>query len=210
MKFVVPLPLLAGIFLAGCAQTGAVANRTVETVKVPVVERSLLTYDVAFDGRNGLAHGQAQELTEYLQSIRIAYGDRIAVDDRAGAGAGQRRAAIAEVVARYGLMLDYAAPISARPLSPGTVRVVVTRARAHVPGCPDWSRPSEIEVEAATSSNYGCATRSNLAEMIADPNDLIVGKTYDGADSRTVERATRGNPAGAAPAGGAAAPANRN
>jgi pilus assembly protein CpaD len=203
MKFNLTLPLLA-LVLAGCAQSGTLANRTVESVKVPVIERSLLSYDLPVDGRNALPPSQARVLAEYLASIGITYGDRIAVDDRLGAGAPQRRAVIAEVVARHGLMLDYAAPVSSRPLTPRTVRVLVTRAKAVVPGCPDWSRPSEIEVEGAASSNFGCATRSNLAEMIADPNDLVVGKAYDGADARTVERAAR-----AYSTGGAASPAER-
>lgn len=202
MKFIVPLPLLA-LALAGCAQSGSLANRTVASAKVAVIERSLLAYDLAVDDRNSLAPGQAQSLAEYLDAIGIAYGDRLAVDDRAGPGAAGRRAAIADVVARHGLMLDDTAPVSTRPLAARAVRVLITRARAVVPGCPDWSRPSEIEVEAAASSNYGCATRSNLAEMIADPNDLVAGKSYGGADSQTVERATRASPT----AGRSAAPA---
>lgn len=185
MKLASTLSLALGLSLAACAQSGTVANRTVESVKVPVVEQSMLAYDVAFDARNRLAAGQAQALTEYLASIGVAYGDRISLDDRGGTGVTQRRAAVAEVVARRGLLLESSAPVSARPLAPGMARVVIVRARAYVPGCPDWSRPSEVEVEASAMSNFGCATRGNLAEMIADPNDLVVGKSYSGGDGQT-------------------------
>jgi len=47
------------------------------------------------------------------------------------------------------------------------------RYTASVPGCPDWSRPLQPDFAASTTSDYGCATRSNLAAMIADPRDLI-------------------------------------
>jgi pilus assembly protein CpaD len=43
-----------------------------------------------------------------------------------------------------------------------------------------------------TSSNFGCATNSNLAAMIANPEDLIVGQDTSGADSAsTAGRAIR-------------------
>jgi pilus assembly protein CpaD len=76
---------------------------------------------------------------------------------------------------RYGLLLADRAPVTAGQIAPGTVRVVVTRMTAGVPGCPDNSRPAEYTFEASTSSNYGCASNSNLAAMIADPADLVRG-----------------------------------
>ena len=61
------------------------------------------------------------------------------------------------------------------------VRVVVSRMKASVPGCPDFSRVSEPEFESNTSSNYGCAVNSNLAAMVANPADLVRGQP--GADA---------------------------
>src|SRR3546814_14284849 len=58
----------------------------------------------------------------------------------------------------------------------GMVRVVATRSTARVDNCPDWSAPSHPNVQASTTSNFGCASQSNLAAMIADPNDLLAGK----------------------------------
>ena len=48
---------------------------------------------------------------------------------------------------------------------------------------------SNPELEASTMSNYGCATVSNIAAMVADPNDLIGGQGYTGADGHTTSRA---------------------
>jgi pilus assembly protein CpaD len=53
---------------------------------------------------------------------------------------------------------------------------VVANGEAHVPNCPDWSS-QDVHSAARTDSNYGCASNSNLAAMIADPNDLLVGKS---------------------------------
>ncbi|WCT72151.1 CpaD family pilus assembly lipoprotein [Sphingomonas naphthae] len=57
-----------------------------------------------------------------------------------------------------------------------------TGAVASVPGCPDWSRPVGTELTSSTTSDYGCATRSNLAAMIADPMDLITPKSSTATD----------------------------
>ena len=62
---------------------------------------------------------------------------------------------------------------------------------ATVPGCPDWSRASQPEFEASTGSNYGCATRSNLAAMIADPMDLVSPRIADGTDPYEAAKAIR-------------------
>uniref|UniRef100_UPI003B981AF8 CpaD family pilus assembly lipoprotein n=2 Tax=Pseudomonadota TaxID=1224 RepID=UPI003B981AF8 len=80
---------------------------------------------------------------------------------------------VAGVVARYGLLLSTDTPVTAAPVAPGVVRVVVSRMRAGVPGCPDWSRDSSTELDQHTSSNYGCAVNANLAAMVARPEDLV-------------------------------------
>jgi pilus assembly protein CpaD len=56
--------------------------------------------------------------------------------------------------------------------------VIVTRSTASVPGCPNWEDPL-VGAPEQTSTNYGCATNTNLARMIADPNDLVRGQTAD-------------------------------
>lgn len=206
MKNWIP-PIL--LLVAGCSNPHLDINRGVETAKVPVVETSRLTYDLRVDAGNRLPESQTHALGEYLGSIGVAYGDRIGIDDPSAAGAAERRQAIAQVVARYGLLLDGTAPVTTGNVPSGTVRVVVTRTRATVPGCPDWSGSSQYEPDAAVFSNYGCATRGNLAEMIADPNDLVAGKSYSGSDGFTASsaidrhRAGPATAAAAAPTGGA-------
>ena len=68
-------------------------------------------------------------------------------------------------------------------------QAVVAGGQATVPNCPNWSTAS-LDSAAVTSSNYGCATKSNLAAMIADPQDLIHGKSAE-ADTGTAVRAIK-------------------
>jgi pilus assembly protein CpaD len=80
--------------------------------------------------------------------------------------------------------------VTAGGTQPGVVRVVVSRSIAYVPGCPDWRESSEIGTRVTTASNFGCATNSNLAAMIANPDDLVLGQTGDtSGDATTASRA---------------------
>lgn len=66
---------------------------------------------------------------------------------------------------------------------------IVSAAGATVPNCPNWS-DSNLPMSEGQSSNYGCATAVNLAAMIADPNDLIRGRT-DAPAGTDATKATR-------------------
>lgn len=155
--------------LGGCLGT---KNRGVESVHQPVVERTDYALDLRAEG-GGLAGGEQARLAGWLDAMRLGYGDRVSVDD-GGLNPGAR-AEVGGVVAGYGLLLADEAPMSAAPVQPGAVRVVVSRMRASVPGCPDWSRDSSVELEAHASSNFGCAINANLAAMAANPGDLVRG-----------------------------------
>ena len=182
------LLLVSAALLSMLTACGGPVNRSLSTQKVPIVHSTMLAHDVRFGGYDGLEPDQSRGLEEWLASIDIAYGDRISVDDPVPAGAAGRRAAVAGVVAKFGLIVEDEAPVTAS-LPAGVVRVVVTRTKITPPDCPDWRRKSNPELNASTMSNFGCASVSNLAAMVADPNDLIEGQVYTGADGHTTSKA---------------------
>ena len=173
MKTTSALLAAAGLSLAlgGC---GGTRNRGLESVHQPIVERQDYLLDLQTYG-GALASGERARLQGWFDAMRLGYGDRVSVDNPADA-APRAAAEVGGVVAGYGLIVADGAPATVSPAAPGSVRVVVTRARASVPGCPDWSRGASTDFEAHTSSNYGCATNSNLAAMIANPTDLVRGQ----------------------------------
>lgn len=167
LLFAVTLPAL---LVGGCAGT---KNRSLESVHQPVVKRTDYSFDVGA-GPAGLAPGEARRLGEWMASLRIGYGDSIAIDEP-GDASPAARAEVSRQAARFGLLVSRDAPVTGAPVAPGTLRVVVSRARASVPGCPDFSRVRQPEFESNTSSNQGCAVNSNLAAMVANPLDLVRG-----------------------------------
>jgi len=48
-----------------------------------------------------------------------------------------------------------------------------------VDGCPYWQNP-DIDSPVRTATNYGCAFNSNLAAMVANPDDLVHGREASG------------------------------
>jgi pilus assembly protein CpaD len=74
------------------------------------------------------------------------------------------------------MMVEAGAPVTAGAVAPGSVRVVVARRRAEVPGCPNWSVPSQPNIENRSMSNYGCGVNSALAAQVANPEDLLHGR----------------------------------
>lgn len=190
------LGLAPVLMLQGC---GGTLNRGLESVHQPVVSRADYAFDVA-SGPGGLAPGEAQRLADWMASLKVGYGDRIAVDDPSRDPA--TRADVAAAAARFGLLVADEAPVTAAPIATGTARVVVSRARAYVPGCPDHSAMYEPNFDAHTSSNHGCAVNSNLAAMVANPTDLVRGEgaqsLYDPAvATKAIDRFRRAEPTGA-------------
>jgi pilus assembly protein CpaD len=62
------------------------------------------------------------------------------------------------------------------------VELVLERYLVTLPACPDWSRESGTDFSNQPHSNFGCATQTNLGLMVAEPKDLVRGRTLAPAD----------------------------
>lgn len=181
------LALTLGLTLSACG--GMPGNRGVYSAAQPVVERSTVALDVA-TGPNGLPVAEQRRVAEWFDAMDVRFGDRISVEDPLGRP--ETRAAVAKLAGRHGLLLVDGAPVTASDVQPGQARVVIARSRASVPGCPDWSASSDATLLNGISPNYGCANNSNLAAMVANPEDLIKGQkgapdTYINTSTATIK-----------------------
>ncbi|NNC72264.1 MAG: hypothetical protein HKN78_05230 [Sphingomonadaceae bacterium] len=187
-KFTITALLAVSTTLAGCAMGGPV-NQGLSSVNQPVVSRTDYVFDVNTNGQS-LSYSEEARLADWFEALEVGYGDRISIDDPDPYGSGERRAEIAEIAARHGLLLADRAPVTAGTIAQGQMRVVVSRMTAEVPNCPNWDRRSNGEFAGSSMSNYGCSTNSNIAAMVASPGDLIRGQAGDGTgDPRTTSRA---------------------
>lgn len=177
-KAATALAISMGLVLSGCNGGAAMsANRSVNSVNQPVVERSNYTLDVQ-SGAGGLQISEQRRLANWFEAMDLGYGDRIAIDDPMASGATVE--SVQALASRYGLLVSEGAPVTAGYVDSGFTRVVVTRSTASVPGCPNWTKKSDRNYSNKTSPGYGCAVNGNFAAMVADPEHLINGAAGTG------------------------------
>ncbi|WP_421839298.1 CpaD family pilus assembly protein [Novosphingobium sp.] len=167
---------LAGVLslpLAACNSPTADMNRSLESVRQPVVQRTSYVFDVSTLPGGGLPVSEQRRLAGWLDALSLGYGDRVSLDDPVDSD--QTRNSVEQVAGRFGILLAEVAPVTEGAIAPGTARIVVSRSEASVPGCPDWSDKIDNRTNNATSPNYGCAVNSNMAAMVANKEDLVHG-----------------------------------
>jgi pilus assembly protein CpaD len=175
--------------LGACQTPEAVADRPAKglsSVNVPVVTRADYSLDLpAPDG--SLGSPEAARLDGWFRSMVLGYGDMVYVDGPMGYDA---RSDVARIAGQYGMLVSPGAPVTVGAVPQGMIRVVVARTKASVPGCPNWSKAATPNFDDASMSNFGCGVNSNMAAMIANPQDLVSGREGSGVgDTVTATKA---------------------
>ncbi len=184
MRNILILAALASTVTA--CNTPKTADQGLAALHVPVVSSTDFVYDASTPS-GSLSPEDAGRLDGWFSGLGLDYGDTIYVN---GDYSPLARAQVAEIAGRYGMLVTAGAPASAGVAQPNTLRVVVSRHRASVPGCPDWKAPSNPNFSNATLSNFGCGVNVNLAAQVANPEDLVHGRTGPAAeDAETAAKA---------------------
>ncbi len=185
-NFKVLIAASLGLTLAGCGSLGS--NTSMYSAHQPVVERTNYAIDVNVDG-SGIPADEQRRMGEWFDALQLRYGDRVAIDDGTGYTNIAVQNSISNAAADRGLLLSDSAPVTSGQVAPGTVRVIVTRSTASVPSCPDWRTKTDSNFNTSNHSNYGCSINSNMAAMIADPEDLVRGRKDTALDSNSGNKA---------------------
>jgi pilus assembly protein CpaD len=182
------LAILLSVGLAGCATAPGSAplerRLSVEVPHRPQLSQERIVHSVKIAQDGSLSMQEESALAAFIAALRPRYGDRVLIEDSMAQGQEARFTNVARTVSRFGLTLQPPSQRIAQPTLVGEVRVIVLRGAVAMPGCPDWSR-SVLAVNATNevSSNYGCASVGNLANMLADPNDLVQGQELAQGDA---------------------------
>ena len=167
------------VVVAGCAQTVAdwTPAATPHELQVKWVTHE---HSISFNNQSNLLSNQAsRSLDRFLSEIDLRPSDRLFVDVGPQPG---------EVVSdpRIGVInekLDHFIPganalaITGEKGSNNRINLIVGRYVVLPPNCPDLSRPTASNSGNYTDSNFGCSTQRNLGLMLADPGDLLRGRT---------------------------------
>lgn len=168
--------------LAGCGSMGA--NTSMYSTNQPVVERTNYAIDVNLDGYSGIADPERRRVADWFDSLKLGFGDRIALDYGDATASAAAKQQVAALAAEHGVIIVETAPVTAGYIAAGTARIVVTRSKASVPNCPNWEKPNDANFNSSNHPNYGCAVNSNMAAMVSDPEDLVRGRESTARNSR--------------------------
>ena len=180
---------IALVGLAGCKQN--TGNPSLNIQYAPRISTEEILYDMRFNANNDMTALQVKTHEAFLRGLGLRYGDRIFIDDPEPDGARERRALVAALLAKYGLIPENENVVTNGFIAPNAIRIVVRRARAAVNNCPSWSDSVSINKGVNMMNNTGCATASNMAAMVADPNDLVDGRSYKGSEAQSIVKAVK-------------------
>ncbi len=159
--------------------------------------------DVAFaPGSTSLSGATAARLGDFMASVRspgdggdlkvfvVGAASISGAPDQTARLIDRRNQAVADVLAAHGIVAE---PVPAdaitRPVLPDTVAVIVRRTVVALPACPDWSAwPNYSNFHNLPASNWSCATAVNFGMMVAEPADLVRGRTPGNADGTVMAR----------------------
>ena len=177
-RTIVMLTLAGALLLGGCAKVTDYTEA--EAPKRLTLDTSTRHVDLRFvPGSAQLIAADAAQLNRLAATGAIGPADRVTV---ASSGApylaDQRVGSVTAVLLHYGIMVG-AERLSDVP--PNHAIVEVSRTLVTLPPCPNWSKRSSSDDANAPSSNFGCATETNLGLMVANPTDLASGRPAGGA-----------------------------
>ncbi len=170
-----------GLLLAGCAPPVAEWSDTQapKQIRVDVVK---LQHAAAFvPGSAELAGGEAESLAAFLDQAEVTADDHVYFEPARGDKLAAAR--IGKLTHEIGTRGLGAVTLPAAPTdTTDQMMVFVERYVVTLPDCPNWTKPPFGDHSNTMPSNYGCADANNLALMVADPRDLVIGRTLGPAE----------------------------
>ena len=143
-----------------------------------------LQHSAAFTpGSAELAEGAAEDLAAFLDHADMTADDHVYFEPASNDGlTAGRIGQLARTIGQRGIGAATLPP-SAKDVPADHMMVIVERYVVTPPNCPNWSKPAYGGDHGNTMpSNYGCADATNLGLMVADPRDLVIGRTLGPAE----------------------------
>ena len=186
------------VIVAGCAQTVAdwTPAATPHDLQVKWVTHE---HSIAFNSQANLLTNQAsRSLDRFLNEIDLRPSDRLFVDvgPKSGEVVSDARVGAINEQLRHYIPGTQATLITDEKGTNSKISLIVGRYVVLPPNCPDLSRPTATNHGNVADSNFGCSTQRNLGLMLADPGDLLRGRTLGPADGAALSRGIRSYRAG--------------
>jgi|GEM_PF-1352714 len=196
-----PKLLCIGIAAIGVTACNATSHKYmgVDTMKRSTVEHARLSHRI--DTRlesGGLSATAKAQINAFLAISQARYGDVFSLDTAETPTSNTERQAIGQYLASLGVRLQDDGVITNSTPGEFEAVLVIDRYVATPPNCHGSAQTRQTPINQA-SVGFGCASRSNLGIMVANPRDLIIASDFQGASAQTASKAARDYRTGAPP-----------
>lgn len=180
--------LVLTALLAACAHEGPpppAFNPGLDTIYRAQV--SFTTTEHVLKLANGTINPpEADALVTFLRLAGVSVTDRITLVAADPVHADDLRDQVNRVLGRFGL--DIGDVYYVKGQSRDIARLVVSHGIVTLPSCGHFERTGAVNWRNEASPNYGCASRNNLAAMVANPGDLVSGVPHGLPDASLVAK----------------------
>ncbi|MBX9786119.1 MAG: CpaD family pilus assembly protein [Alphaproteobacteria bacterium] len=192
MKFIKYNALLFTALLSGCAPE-IVDWTPAESPKENKVERTTLYHKIHYFSKdNAFSEMERNSLARFLKANAEPPSSVSVILEENDGHSKKRIKDIQRELVKHGIAYDM---ITVEPTERGLksttssssgVNLVLEKYLVIPPSCADFSQPIGDARQAQAPSNFGCATVANLGMMVANPRDLIRGRSLGASDGTVI------------------------
>ncbi len=183
------------IILSGCA-SGYQANKFSgsETAARNTVEMVRLAYPVLAEntGQDVISKATLNGINRFLSDSNVRYGDRLLID-RGAKVSDKRVQTLYKYFRSLGLETGEEIGIFGAEPAAGNMTIYLERHTVQTPECTGLNTPSTPNHQNAPMPNFGCSNATVLGLMVADPRDLVAGKSDTSGDTEKATAAVKAN-----------------
>ena len=176
------------VIVAGCQSISHVEDwSNVPERKQPQVSEVQYSHEVSFRPASAELSGrEGERLLAFLNNAQAARKDAfylVSGNPEVPTNLSDaRKTIVADYLSTFGVKIRFlSSDFGVKSPAADAVNLVIRRYVVTLPGCPDWSG-DRFTYNNVPTSNWGCASATNLGLMVAEPGDLIRGRDEGNAD----------------------------
>ena len=140
-------------------------------------------------GETQLSQAETSAITAFLASENVGPGQNVTLEAPSAGAAetdrvSQRLVTVRGLLEQQGVTVTMAPPAAPGTLGSDQIHLIASRATVSNPDCPGYNQAvSSYDRFSRPNMNLGCSNEINLGLMVADPRDLVRGRTLAPADA---------------------------
>ncbi|MBT4934211.1 MAG: hypothetical protein HOL66_08750 [Rhodospirillaceae bacterium] len=174
--------------VAGCQGIPHIEDwSNVPEPKKPQANQVQFSHQVSFVSASAdLSRKEGERLLAFLNNAQAARTDTFYLvsgnPEVPAALSDARKTMVADYLSTFGVTIrSLSGDFGVKSPTGDAVNLIIRRYVVTLPGCPDWSG-ERFTYNNVPTSNWGCASATNLGLMVAEPGDLVRGRDEGYAD----------------------------